>query len=84
MKKANYEEYNEAKQAVLNGIEYKEQSIMEGNTTTKTYTTEANCFYEIMDMDTNIIEFWSNLHPASRIYDDSVIESSMTEEVETK
>ena len=51
-------------------MEYKEHSTLEGSTIRKTYTTEENgTFYEVNDGGR--VEFWSDKHPESRIYDEN-------------
>lgn len=63
-------EYEAAKAEIIGGIRYKEDSTLEGSTIRKTYTTEENgTFYEVNDGGR--VEFWSDKHPESRIYDEN-------------
>lgn len=67
MKHVTFEEYEAAKAEVLYGVQYKENSTLEGNVIRKTYATEENgVFYEVNDGGR--VEFWSDKHPESRIY----------------
>lgn len=50
MKHVTFEEYEAAKAEVLYGVQYKENSTLEGNVIRKTYATEENgVFYEVND-----------------------------------
>lgn len=70
MKHVTFEEYEAAKAEVLYGVQYKENSTLEGNVIRKTYATEENgVFYEVNDGGR--VEFWSDKHPESRIYDEN-------------
>ena len=70
MKHVTFEEYEAAKAEILLGVQYKEDSTLEGNIIRKTYTTEENgVFCEVNDG--GHIEFWSDKHPESRIYDEN-------------
>ncbi len=70
MKHVSFEEYEAAKAEVLYGVQYKESSTLEGNVIHKTYATEENgVFYEVNDGGR--VEFWSDKHPESRIYDEN-------------
>ena len=68
MKHVTLKDYEAAKAEIIGGVEYKEHSTLEGSTIRKTYTTEENgAFYEVNDGGR--VEFWSDKHPESRIYD---------------
>lgn len=70
MKHVSFEEYEAAKAEVLYGVQYKESSTLEGNVIRKTYATEEKgVFYEVNDGGR--VEFWSDKHPESRIYDEN-------------
>ena len=70
MKHVSFEEYEAAKAEIIGGVHYKEKSTLEGNVIRKTYVTEENgTFYEVNDGGR--IEFWSDKHPDSRIYDEN-------------
>lgn len=70
MKHVTFEEYEAAKAEILLGVQYKEDSTLEGNVIRKTYATKENgVFYEVNDGGR--IEFWSDKHPESRIYDEN-------------
>lgn len=70
MTHVSFEEYEAAKAEIIGGVQYKEMSTLEGNVIRKTYTTEENgTFYEVNDG--GCIEFWSDKHPDSRIYDEN-------------
>ena len=70
MKHVTFQEYEAAKAEILLGVQYKEDSTLEGNVIRKTYATEENgVFYEVNDGGR--IEFWSDKHPESRIYDEN-------------
>lgn len=63
-------EYEAAKAEIIGGVSYKENSTLEGAVIRKTYTTEENgAFYEVNDGGR--VEFWSDKHPESRIYDEN-------------
>lgn len=63
-------EYEAAKAEIIGGVRYKEDSKLEGSIIRKTYTTEENgTFYEVNDG--GCVEFWSDKHPESRIYDEN-------------
>lgn len=70
MKHVSFAEYEAAKAEIIGGVQYKESPTLEGNVIRKTYATEENgVFYEV-----NVggrIEFWSDKHPESRIYDEN-------------
>lgn len=79
MKHVSFEEYEAAKAEVLYGVPYKESSALESNMIRKTYATEENgVFYEVNDGGR--VEFWSDKHPESRIYDEN--ERAITAEEE--
>lgn len=69
MKHVSFEEYEAAKAEIIGGVQYKEDSTLEGSTIRKTYTTERGTFYEVNDG--GCVEFWSDKHPESRIYDEN-------------
>lgn len=70
MKHVTFEEYEAAKAEIIGGVQYKEDSTLEGDTIRKTYATEENgVFYEVNTAGR--IEFWSDKHPESRIYDEA-------------
>ena len=70
MTHVSFEEYEAAKAEIIGGVHYKEKSTLEGNAIRKTYATEENgTFYEVNDGGR--IEFWSDKHPDSRIYDEN-------------
>ena len=70
MTHVSFEEYEAAKAEIIGGVHYKEKSTLEGNVIRKTYATEENgTFYEVNDGGR--IEFWSDKHPDSRIYDEN-------------
>lgn len=70
MKHVTFQEYEAAKAEILLGVQYKEDSTLEGNVIRKTYATKENgVFYEVSDGGR--IEFWSDKHPESRIYDEN-------------
>ena len=70
MKHVTFQEYEAAKAENLLGVQYKEDSTLEGNVIRKTYATKENgVFYEVNDGGR--IEFWSDKHPESRIYDEN-------------
>lgn len=77
MKHATFEEYEAAKAEILLGVQYKENSTLEENVIRKTYATEENgVFYEVNDGGR--VEFWSDKHPESRIYDENERHSPAT------
>ena len=70
MKHVTFQEYEAAKAEILLGVQYKEDSTLEDNVIRKTYATKENgVFYEVNDGGR--IEFWSDKHPESRIYDEN-------------
>jgi len=71
-KYATFTEYQEAKNEIIYGVEFCEDSIFPNQygMSSKTYSTEKNGnFYEVTDPKTGITEFWSDKHPSSRYYD---------------
>ena len=67
MKHVTFAEYQEAKNEIIGGVEYKEYSTLkDGGVISKQYATEHNgTFYEV-----NLggrVEFWSDKHADSRI-----------------
>lgn len=69
MTHVSLKEYEAAKAEIIGGVQYKEDSTLEGSTIRKTYTTERGTFYEVNDGGR--VEFWSDKHPESRIYDEN-------------
>ena len=70
MKHVTFEEYEAAKAEIIGSVQYKEDSKLEGDTIRKTYATAENgVFYEVNTAGR--IEFWSDKHPESRIYDEA-------------
>jgi hypothetical protein len=69
MRTVSFEEYENAKLAVIQGVEYHEESnLKEDGRISKTYATEKNGnFYEVTT--NGITEFWSDKHSESRYYD---------------
>ena len=71
MQLVNFQEYQEAKNQILFGTEFKEYSTLENGYIRKQYATiENGTFYEVTDTDTHITEFWSDKQPNSRYYSD--------------
>jgi len=71
-KTVSFQEYEAAKAEIIQGVEFKEDSVYANQygMRSKTYSTEKNGnFYEVTNPDTGIVEFWSDKHPASRYYD---------------
>ena len=66
-----FEEYQEAKNGIIGGVEYKEySSLKDGGVISKQYATEQNgTFYEVNDGGR--VEFWSDKHPDSCIYNEN-------------
>lgn len=70
MKHVSFKEYEDAKKEIIGGVQYKEESKLEGSVIRKTYATKENgVFYEVNDGGR--VEFWSDKHPESRIYDEN-------------
>lgn len=70
MKHVSFEEYEAAKAEIIGGVHYIEKSTMENDVIHKTYSTEENgTFYEVNDKGR--VEFWSDKHSESRIYDET-------------
>lgn len=70
MTHVSLKEYEAAKAEIIGGVHYEEKSTLEGSVIRKTYTTEENgVFYEVNDGGR--VEFWSDKHPESRIYDEN-------------
>ncbi len=69
MKHVTFEEYEAAKAEIIGGVQYKEWSALDGDVIHKTYTTERGTFYE--RNEGGRVEFWSDTHPESRIYDEN-------------
>ena len=70
MKHVSFEEYEAAKAEIIGGVHYIEKSAMENDVIHKTYSTEENgTFYEVNDKGR--VEFWSDKHSESRIYDEN-------------
>jgi len=74
MKFVTFTEYQEAKNEILYGVEWKEDTQFpnQWGMMSKQYCTENNgTFYEVTDPSTGITEFWSDKHPDSRYYSDA-------------
>jgi len=69
MKHVTFEEYQAAKAKIIGGVQYEERSTLDGDVIHKTYTTERGTFYE--RNEGGRVEFWSDTHPESRIYDEN-------------
>ena len=69
MKHVTFEEYEAAKAEIIGGAQYKEWSALDGDVIHKTYTTELVTFYERNEVGR--VEFWSDIHPVIRIYDEN-------------
>ena len=72
MGKVTFDEYQNAKNEIISGVECKEETIFpnQWGMSSKTYSTENNGnFYETTDPNTGITEFWSDKHPSSRYYE---------------
>jgi hypothetical protein len=72
MKYVTFAEHQAAKNEIIGGVEYREESTFpnQWGMMSKQYSTEENgTFYEITDPKTGITEFWSDKHPTSRYYD---------------
>ena len=77
MERVTFAEYENAKAEIIKGVCYRESSTLEGNVIHKTYATEENgCFYEVDNAGR--IEFWSDKHPESRVYDEAVERAEST------
>ncbi|MGP8313309.1 hypothetical protein ACG0Z4_20855 [Enterocloster aldenensis] len=75
MDKATFAEYEAAKFEIIGGVEYKEETQFPnqwGMMSKQYHTAENGNFYESMDPNTGIVEFWSDKHPESRYYQDYV------------
>jgi len=71
MQLVNFQTYQEAKNQIIYGLEFKEYSTLENGYIRKQYATVTNgTFYEVTDTDTHITEFWSDKYPNSRYYSD--------------
>ena len=78
MQLATFEEYQQAKNQIIYGTEFKEYSTLENGQIRKQYATiENGTFYEVTDTDTHITEFWSDKYPNSRYYNDSIPENDV-------
>lgn len=73
MKNVTFAEYQEAKNEIIGGVEYKEYSTLKNDgVISKQFATEYNgTFYEVNDGGR--VEFWSDKHPDSRIYDENEV-----------
>ena len=70
MERVTFAEYEAAKAEIIKGVRYRESSMLEGDVIHKTYATEENGnFYEVDNAGQ--IEFWSDKHPNSRVYDEA-------------
>lgn len=75
MAKATFTEYEAAKFEIIGGVEYEEETQFPnqwGMMSKQYHTAENGNFYESMDPNTGIVEFWSDKHPESRYYQDYV------------
>ena len=74
MKLVTFTEYQEAKNEIIFGVEFKEDTQFpnQWGMMSKQYCTENNgTFYEVTDTNTHITEFWSDKHSNSRYYSDA-------------
>ena len=72
MKHVDFGTYLKAKNEVLSGVEFKEETKLTGNIITKVYSAESgDNFYEITNTETTVTEFWSTKFPLSRYYNES-------------
>lgn len=70
MKHVTFREYQEAKLAIIDGVEYVKNSSLENGNIKNTYTTEdKGAFYEVLVND-SCIEFWSDSRPERRRCDE--------------
>lgn len=70
MKYVTFREYQEAKLAITDGVEYSKSSCLENGKIKNTYTTEnKGAFYEMLIND-SCIEFWSDSRPERRRCDE--------------
>ena len=70
MKHVTFREYQEAKLAIIDGVEYVKNSSLENGKIKNTYTTEGKgAFYEMLVND-SCIEFWSDSRPERRRCDE--------------
>jgi len=76
MKTVNFEEYQKAKNEIIEGVVYKENTREENGRIIKSYISEKDqIFHEIMS--NGIVEFWSDKHSESRYYDDRTVEEKI-------
>lgn len=76
MKRATFQEHEEAKKSVLYGQEFKEETNLIGNMICKTYSCKnGEEFYEITENGKT--EFWSTKDSESRLYEERRKEKTM-------
>lgn len=81
-----FTEYQAAKLEVIGGVTYTEDSQFpnQWGMMSKQYATiENGNFYETMDPNTGVVEFWSDKHPESRYYQDYDYKRNPAQEEET-
>lgn len=67
-----FSEYEAAKNEIIFGVEYQEETQFPnqwGMSSKQYHTAENGNFYEVTDPNTGITEFWSDKNPTSRYYD---------------
>ncbi len=72
MTHVTFAEYQEAKNEIIGGVEYEEETQFPnqwGMSSKQYHTVENGTFYEVTDPKTGVVEFWSDKHPDSRYYD---------------
>jgi hypothetical protein len=82
MHTVSFDVYQEAKNEILYGREFREDSIFPNQygMSSKTYSTKDNGnFYEVFDPNTGILEFWSDKHSFSRYYDERTREEIISQ-----
>lgn len=76
MKRATFQEYEEAKKGVLYGQEFEENTRLLGNVIYKTYSCKnGEAFFE--RSENGKIEFWSTKESESRLYEERRKEETM-------
>lgn len=81
-----FKEYQEAKNEIIGGVEYKEETRFpnQWGMMSKQYGTEKNgTFYEVTDPNTGIVEFWSDKDSKSRYYNTQPEAATEPEEAAT-
>lgn len=74
MNHVTFAEYQDAKNEIIGGVEYQEETQFPnqwGMSSKQYHTVENGTFYEVTDPKTGLVEFWSDKHPESRIYDEN-------------